>query len=283
MSSRVGADLENHPKIRHAWSLHHSALGLHLLGLSYAQRTGGFVSEAFVAEKLPAKRERTAVIAALVAVAPGEMNPMWSETEGGWRIHNFAKHAEFRTAEEDEDLRATRRAAGSKGAASRWQVATHLDSKLPSEPMATQNDLPSFAISDKEEVVVEVRKQPQKRLPPSSSKMANTTHLALSERLADAILANDPKAPVAPRSKRWLDATRLLLERDGRTIAEVEAVIDWCQADTFWRSNVLSMDTLRRQFTQLSLKMAGRAPLAAPPRLENSRPITPDRFERKSA
>ena len=102
--------------------------------------------------------------------------------------------------------------------------------------------------------------------------MANAAHLALSERLANAILANDPKAPVAPRSKRWLDATRLLIERDGRTITEVEAVIDWCQADAFWRSNVLSMDTLRRQFTQLSLKMAARAPLAAPPRLRTPVP-----------
>ena len=146
MSSRVGADLENHPKIRHAWSLHHSALGLHLLGLSYAQRTGGFVSTAFVTEKLPGKRERTAAIAALTAIAPGETNPMWSETEGGWRIHNFAKHAEFRTVEEEGELRATRRAAGSKGAAKRWQVAMGPDGNLPDDPMATQNDLPSFAI-----------------------------------------------------------------------------------------------------------------------------------------
>lgn len=262
MTSRVGADLENHPKIRYAWGQHHSALGLHLLGLSFAQRTGGFVSHEFVTEKLPAMRERTLAVAALVAVAPGEAHPMWEAVEGGWRIHNFAKHAEFRTEEEERALRATRKAAGAKGAQARWQGATTVDTKLPSTRMASQNGLLDFAITDKEEVVVVVEVEPQNSQTSSSSNMAKPEHLALSRRLAAAILANDSKAPVAPTSIKWLNASRLLLERDGRTVEEVEAVIDWCQADEFWRSNILSMPTLRRQFTQLRARMTStpRAP-----------------------
>lgn len=73
--------------------------------------------------------------------------------------------------------------------------------------------------------------------------------------LADLILANDPKAPTAPDGDRWRTACRLLLDQDQRTPAEVEQVIRWCQADDFWRSNVLSMPTLRKQYTRLLLRM----------------------------
>jgi hypothetical protein len=40
----------------------------------------------------------------------------------------------------------------------------------------------------------------------------------------------------------------------GGDVAEVERIIDWCQRDSFWRSNVLSPSKLRKQFTQLVLK-----------------------------
>lgn len=79
--------------------------------------------------------------------------------------------------------------------------------------------------------------------------------LQLCSRLADAIILNDPKAKPDPNSKRWLEAMRLLLDKDGRSVAEVERVIDWCQADSFWRSNILSIPTLREKFTQLAIRM----------------------------
>lgn len=83
--------------------------------------------------------------------------------------------------------------------------------------------------------------------------------------LADLIRQRDPKAKVAPDSEGWRDACRLLLDRDGRFEGEIEAAIRWCQADEFWRSNVLSMPTLRRQFDRIwaKVKAGGSKPTDA--------------------
>lgn len=78
--------------------------------------------------------------------------------------------------------------------------------------------------------------------------------LGACERLAGHIVRNDAKADPKPASERWLTDMRLLVEDRGGDIFEVERVIDWCQTDPFWRSNVLSPGKLRKQFTQLVLK-----------------------------
>ncbi|MBP2704451.1 hypothetical protein JOL79_11560 [Microbispora sp. RL4-1S] len=72
--------------------------------------------------------------------------------------------------------------------------------------------------------------------------------------LADRIEANGSKRPTI--TKTWRDAARLLMDRDGRTEDQVHRAIDWCQNDEFWRSNILSMPTLREKYDQLRLKAA---------------------------
>jgi hypothetical protein len=87
---------------------------------------------------------------------------------------------------------------------------------------------------------------------------------SLTEKLAARIRENDPKANPAPRSDRWLREMRLLLDDRGGDVAEVEQIIDWCQSDEFWRTNILSPAKLRKQFTQLVLKAnASGRPLVA--------------------
>ena len=237
MSSGVlDGDFYGHPKAIHAWGLHHSSIGIWALSVSYAHKhsTGGIVSLAFVREKLPAKRERDAVVAALTSIAPGERNPLWSEVDGGWLIHNFDKRGTFRTAEESQTLSEARANAGRKGAAKRWQPDSKPDGNLPEANMAN-------AILPKESKELQALKE-------------RGELLSLCERLAIAMRRNDPKAHVAPESKRWLDSARLLLDQDGRTVEEVERIIDWCQADEFWRSNICSMTKLRERFTQLAMR-----------------------------
>jgi hypothetical protein len=77
---------------------------------------------------------------------------------------------------------------------------------------------------------------------------------ALCRRLAELMLANDPKAKVEPESKRWLDAARLLVDADGRHFEEALAVLEWSQQDEFWRTNVLSMPTFRKQYPRLRMR-----------------------------
>jgi hypothetical protein len=86
-----------------------------------------------------------------------------------------------------------------------------------------------------------------------AARRADPAVVALCDLLAVRMLANDERANVAPASVAWRDPMRLLLDRDGRPADEVERVIGWCQADEFWRSNILSPAALRRQFARLLL------------------------------
>jgi hypothetical protein len=55
--------------------------------------------------------------------------------------------------------------------------------------------------------------------------------------------------------QRWSDTVRKIIEIDKRDIEEIKRVIDWCTADSFWQSNILSPDKLRKQYVKLALKM----------------------------
>jgi DNA-binding transcriptional ArsR family regulator len=76
----------------------------------------------------------------------------------------------------------------------------------------------------------------------------------LSNILADLIAADDPNGlrPTVPKS--WLDAERLLLERDERDPDEAERVLRWALADDFWQSNVRSLPKFRHQYGRLALQ-----------------------------
>ena len=69
------------------------------------------------------------------------------------------------------------------------------------------------------------------------------------EHLADRMVTNGCLRPTI--TKRWRDAARLMIDKDGRTPEHLIAVIDWCQNDEFWRANIHSMPTLRRQYDRL--------------------------------
>lgn len=71
----------------------------------------------------------------------------------------------------------------------------------------------------------------------------------LCQHLADRVEANGNKRPTI--TKQWRTQCRLLLDRDGRTEAQVRTAIDWCQQDPFWSSNILSMPKLREKYDTL--------------------------------
>ena len=73
----------------------------------------------------------------------------------------------------------------------------------------------------------------------------------LLDLLESEVVSNGGKAPA--RNGKNRDAMRLLLDKDGRTVEQVEAAIRWCQADEFWRANILSASKLREKFDQLRL------------------------------
>lgn len=83
----------------------------------------------------------------------------------------------------------------------------------------------------------------------------------LCDLLADRIEGNGSKRPTV--TKRWREAARLLLDRDGRTEQNVSDAIEWCQNDDFWKANIMSMPKLREKYDRLRLD-AQRARHAGP-------------------
>jgi hypothetical protein len=157
------------------------------------------------------------------------------------------------------ELSMKRSEAGKRGAANRWQSAICGDGKLPSETMAnakqniadsdSDSDInPSSeqnSRSDQEDVSNE-----KKAATPPSREASRLTALLKSE-----ILRNKADYRVTPKQERkWALVADRMLRLDHRKIEEVAEVIRWVQRDEFWMANVLSMDTLREKFDQLSLR-----------------------------
>jgi len=93
---------------------------------------------------------------------------------------------------------------------------------------------------------------------PTSKKAAKPpSHEAckLAALLKSEILRNKPDYRITPAQiRKWELTTDRMLLLDGRSPDQIAELIRWVQHDEFWMANVLSMDTLRDKFDQLSMK-----------------------------
>lgn len=69
--------------------------------------------------------------------------------------------------------------------------------------------------------------------------------------LADLIEANGSKRPTV--TDKWLSDMDKLNRIDERSWEQITRAIEWCQADEFWRGNIMSPAKLRKQYDQLRL------------------------------
>ncbi len=111
-------DDTNHsaPAFMRAWFRCRDAVGLHFLAESYVGAHGadGKIDLAFIASKLPLEHEREEAIATLVDVG------LWRTTRDE-QVFEIVGYLERNpSAEQVRALRATRAAAGAKGARRRW-------------------------------------------------------------------------------------------------------------------------------------------------------------------
>jgi len=109
-------------------------------------------------------------------------------------------------------------------------------------------EISDVLISSRGSEPVEVKETPAKPSPPPQPRPEVDR---LCEHLADRIAANGSRRPAITR--KWRDACRLLIDKDGRSPEQVKAAIDWSQSDEFWRVNILSMPTLRDKYDRLRL------------------------------
>ena len=77
--------------------------------------------------------------------------------------------------------------------------------------------------------------------------------LQRAEKLKNLILQNNPSAKV--KDSKWGDIVRLMVERDKRTLEEIDALIEFSQGHEFEKTVVLSMGKIRDRFDSLTMKM----------------------------
>ncbi|MEC0886816.1 Replication protein O [Bacillus atrophaeus] len=75
-----------------------------------------------------------------------------------------------------------------------------------------------------------------------------------AEYLFKEIQKNNPDAK-KPNFEKWANEFRLIRERDKRTDQQIKYLINWSQQDSFWKTNILSPASLRKQFDRLVTKI----------------------------
>jgi hypothetical protein len=93
--------------------------------------------------------------------------------------------------------------------------------------------------------------------------LSNSEEVRLAELLFEKILSRNPNHK-RPNLQTWAKDVDRMIRIDHRAQEEIRAVIEWCQADTFWQNNILSPAKLRSKFDQLRLKMKADRKQAAP-------------------
>jgi hypothetical protein len=83
-------------------------------------------------------------------------------------------------------------------------------------------------------------------------KGVNKNDVKFAECMLDELRHNFPQLR-QPNIASWAKEISLMRRRDGRTLNEAWAVFIWTTQDTFWCRNILSPESLRRQYDRLTL------------------------------
>lgn len=268
---RVHDGLPDHPKVE---PLSDAAFRLLMSVWCWCSRhlTDGYVPAAVWAKRGTARTRRELTAAGLVEEVPG-----------GVSMHDYLEHQ--RSAAEVNEWKEAKSTGGSWGNHVRWHVkkgrvkadcehcqspngaesgsqegSDHLsdtDRTSDPNPIAPPIGVPiakaSLSVASTE---TETEEKPKNKRANARSRPKIENERPDVERLcrqlADRVEANGSRRPAI--TGKWRDAARLLIDRDGRTETQVRTAIDWCQDHEFWRSNVLSMPTLRDKYDQLRLQ-----------------------------
>ena len=85
---------------------------------------------------------------------------------------------------------------------------------------------------------------------------ADSEPYLLAKFLEGCIVENNSKFPQSEKQRqRWAKDIDLMLRIDKIDADDVATVIEWCQNDNFWHSNILSGKKLREKYQQLVMKM----------------------------
>lgn len=98
---------------------------------------------------------------------------------------------------------------------------------------------------------------PKKRAAKTSDPEIREDVERVCDHLASLIEGNGSKRPAI--TAEWRTQARLLMDADKRSEAQVHNMVRWCQGDTFWRRNIMSMPKLRLQYDRMRLQAMDEA------------------------
>jgi hypothetical protein len=216
---RIDDTLPDHPKLI---GLPDNAFRLYITILCYSSRylTDGFIPSP-VADRLGH------------AGTFGELNVagLIQPLDGGWQIGNYSEYQSTKADVEEKK-------AHNRERTKRWRAQKRGNADVTGNNQVGDTD-------------VTIPHTPTHTHTPTPNVVIDPIHRELAEYLAKRIEDNGSKPPNVTES--WVKDIRLLIERDGRSVEQVKFIIDWCQNDSFWRSNILSPSKLRVKFDQLRL------------------------------
>jgi len=76
----------------------------------------------------------------------------------------------------------------------------------------------------------------------------------LAESLFSSILKNNSKAK-APNLESWAKEINKIITHDGKSAEDIQEILDWLPSNAFWEKNILSANSLRKQFDRLIAEM----------------------------
>lgn len=85
--------------------------------------------------------------------------------------------------------------------------------------------------------------------PATSTNEVRDDVMSLCRLLSDLMVSNGDKEPRITQA--WMDAARLMLDKDGRDYEASHRLLRWALNDSFWKANIQSMPKFRDKFDQL--------------------------------
>jgi len=179
--------------------------------------------------------------------------------DGKVYVHDYTEHN--RTSE------GVKRSAeaGKKGAAARWNKnadpnANRMRSAYESHS-DPQCDSDEIAMAREKE-----RKREREEAKASSSEPSRPDIEQVISSFSQLLNANDVKHKPG---QSWINAARLLIDKDGYTPEQILFVAQFATTDEFWMSNILSLPKLREKFEALKIKAQARTQ-PPPQRMDHS-------------
>jgi hypothetical protein len=129
----------------------------------------------------------------------------------------------------------------------RWERQKQLPAHT--DVLPTYNERNTDELQGKESKVKESKVKESKE----NIYTSDSVPFVLAKRFFDYIKANNSSAK-EPNIQSWAKDFDLMIRIDKRTQEQILQVMEFCQTDSFWMSNILSPGKLRKQFDQLWMK-----------------------------